>query len=240
MNLPFCVGSYVVRACSCANPESASMSLVTWNSLLKMGKIVLSHFHMWCLHRCGARKKGAGGEDLVSACSHTYIWICTRSSWRRRWGRVCQAFQAQIWKAWCAACFIQRARVRWFSNKRKNVFSTVESLSALILVAGCMLMERRVFSLVLLLLTQPVTFKVSWSTQCCLWAILQPNYSSPWHNPRKALNDALSNAAASATCGSSSRGCLTAGSSLCFAVCVCVSRREGHVTCFYGDHGKEG
>lgn len=126
MNLPFCVGSYVVRACSCANPESASMSLVTWNSLLKMGKIVLSHFHMWCLHRCGARKKGAGGEGLVSACSHTYIWNCTQSSWRRRWGRVCRAFRAQIWKAWCAACFIQRPHIRWFSNKWKNVFSTVE------------------------------------------------------------------------------------------------------------------
>lgn len=139
-------------------------------------------------------------------------------------------------KGWCAACFIQRPHIRWFSNKWKNVFSTVEPCSALILVAGCMLMESRAFSTVLLLLTQPVTFKVPWSTQRCLWAILQPNYSSPRHNPRKALNDALSNAAASATCGSSSWGCLTAGSSLCFA----VSRREGHITSFYGDHGKEG
>lgn len=145
--LAFLCGFICGQSLQLCKPGVHLQSLVTWNSLLKMGKIVSSHFHTWCLHCRGALKKGAGGEDLVSACSHTYIWICTESSWLRHWGRVCQAFQAQIWTAWCAACFIQRPHIRWFSNKRKNIFSTVEPFSALILIAGYMLMESSVFSM---------------------------------------------------------------------------------------------
>lgn len=65
-------------------------------------------------------------------------------------------------------------------------------------------------------------------------------------SPQKALNDALNNAVASATCGSSSRGCLCMDSSVfCFVLwrngdeCVPVSEREVRITCVYMADRKE-